>query len=149
MQEKKILENLILNPNLWDWFIGFCLSHCFVIKMKVSIPPLIRRKVNAFSSTNNDIILSIYHSSFFQISCNWCSICGLAKINLYLRMKFLDYMTGSLLFGLKCVVPKATEHWTTDHTIDILPHSGFILDSQLGWESGKFQLARWSLEVVL
>ena len=26
---------------------------------------------------------------------------------------------------------------------------GFILDSQLSWESGKFQLARWSHEVVI
>ena len=30
-----------------------------------------------------------------------------------------------------------------------LPHSGSILASQLSWESGKFQLARWSHEVVL
>ena len=30
----------------------------------------------------------------------------------------------------------------------LLPHSGSILDSQLSWESGKFQLARWSHEVV-
>ena len=28
-----------------------------------------------------------------------------------------------------------------------LPHSGSILDSQLCWKSGKFQLARWSHEV--
>ena len=26
---------------------------------------------------------------------------------------------------------------------------GSILDSQLSWESGKFQLARWSHEVVI
>ena len=31
----------------------------------------------------------------------------------------------------------------------LLPHLGSILDSQLNWESGKFQLARWSHEVVL
>ena len=31
----------------------------------------------------------------------------------------------------------------------LLPHSGSILDSQLSWESGKFQLARWSHEVVI
>ena len=30
-----------------------------------------------------------------------------------------------------------------------MPHSGSILDSQLSWESGKFQLARWSHEVVI
>ena len=30
-----------------------------------------------------------------------------------------------------------------------LPHSVSILDSQLSWESGKFQLARWSHEVAL
>ena len=33
--------------------------------------------------------------------------------------------------------------------IYILPNSGSILDYQLDWESGKFQLARWSHEVVL
>ena len=31
----------------------------------------------------------------------------------------------------------------------LLPHSGSILDSQLSWESGKFQLARWSHEVAI
>ena len=31
----------------------------------------------------------------------------------------------------------------------IIATLGSILDSQLSWESGKFQLARWSHEVVL
>ena len=31
----------------------------------------------------------------------------------------------------------------------LLPHSGSILDSQLSWESGKFQLARWIHEMVI
>ena len=31
----------------------------------------------------------------------------------------------------------------------MLPHSGSILDSQLGCESGKFQLVRWSHRVAL
>ena len=33
--------------------------------------------------------------------------------------------------------------------LSLLPRSGSILDSQKNWESGKFQLARWSHEVVL
>ena len=31
----------------------------------------------------------------------------------------------------------------------IIATLGSILDSQLSWESGKFQLARWSHEVAL
>ena len=31
----------------------------------------------------------------------------------------------------------------------IIATLGSILDSQLSWESGKFQLARWSHEVVI
>ena len=34
-----------------------------------------------------------------------------------------------------------THHPHTHSGASILPHSGFILDSQLSWESGKFKLA--------
>ena len=33
--------------------------------------------------------------------------------------------------------------------VGLLPHSGSILDFQLGWKSGKFQLARWSHEAAI
>ena len=32
---------------------------------------------------------------------------------------------------------------------ELLPHSSSILDSQLYWKSGKFQLARWSHKVAI
>ena len=35
------------------------------------------------------------------------------------------------------------------HILFIIATLGSILDSQLSWESGKFQLARWSHEVVI
>ena len=55
-------------------------------------------------------------------------------------------------------IPRTVTHQSKDghpaegsivQTQSIIATLGSILDSQLSWESGKFQLARWSHEVVI
>ena len=96
-----------------------------------------------------------YMPWFIDLIWNCSHMCK-ERIYFFLKVLTLNYWSSAIL---KNVFIQATVElfliWTKTHVMfqrffhRNIATLGSILDSQLSWESGKFQLARWSHRVAL
>ena len=135
-------QNLLICSSLFSFYqdptqmtsLPAQLVHSFKGFVLTSSPPPPTQAARFLSVTKTDKIIYPGPDKNFRLAIRYNWYC-------FLPNKFFDLVPAKK----NCLGPDRIFVWQ----LSIIATLGSILDSQLSWESGKLQLARWSNRVVL